>query len=83
MADALVDAHPLLAYFRPYLGEHLAHDFEDCSPDRVISIGNCDQVVRSVQEYIKTQVPTALVLGGYDESKVGNDRYPGINQYIQ
>lgn len=32
--------------------------------------------------YIKSKVNTALILGGYDGTKAGNNRYPGINQFI-
>ena len=40
-------------------------------------------MVKDIQESIKAKVPTSLILGAYDESKAGNEKYPGISQYIQ
>ena len=89
--DGLVGEFPLLAYFRDYLVEHLDNDlshFGDAlDPNRPAPIveledGEEARVVGSVQDYIRGKVRTSLVLGGYDPTKEGNDRYPGIDQYI-
>lgn len=54
----------------------------------VDGVNEANRVVGAVQDYIKDKVSTSLVLGGYREQDEhgrplsGNDRYPGIEQYI-
>ena len=86
--DNLVGSYRLLEYFQDYLVKHLTHDltkFNNAASDKGdINIVNGDEVVESVQTYIASKVPTALVLGGYvDSGDEDNARYPGIGQYLQ
>ena len=81
--DELVKEHPLLAYFRPYLEEHLKNDYAQCRESNCqIAIDNVSDIIRKVKEYVKGKVMTALILGNYDASLSGNGRYPGIDQYL-
>lgn len=90
--DHLVSSFPLLAYFRDYLMEHIGHDLEvfskaiDTSKPAYYADFVDDEkkrVVKSVQDYIRNKVRTAIVLGGYNPMIIGvNEKYPGIDQYI-
>lgn len=94
--DKLVAQYKLLKYFRDYLKLHLENDLADfqnallstATPTTAFASGEEQRVVAAVQDYIKGKVGTCLVLGGYSETDKegrplsGNDRYPGIDQYL-
>jgi hypothetical protein len=47
-----------------------------------VTWANSDEIVGSVQQYIKSKAPAMLTLGGYVGTQTGNNRYPGIQSYI-
>ena len=72
-----------LSYFRQYLSQNFkTNSLKKPLNFTEIEVENEEDIVKAVQGYLKSKIPASLVIGGYDETKTGNERYPGINSYI-
>lgn len=56
-----------------------SHDSANCQIDHAKIVSD---VISSVRNFIKSKVPTSLVLGVYDNSKTGNAKFNGLDSYI-
>ena len=71
-----------LSYFRQYLSQNFKSDSLKKPNSTEIEVENGEDIVKAAQGYLKSKIPASLVIGGYDETKEGNECYPGISSYI-
>lgn len=86
LVGRLVFKFPLLNYFNDYLNKHIKNDFTIGNNKGLEVKPNPDSLnntMGAIRSYITSKIPASLVIGGYDDKKSDNGRYPGIGTYIQ
>ena len=85
LVDSIVGVWPLLGYFRNHLKNYLSSSvIIASSANQNVTIDNATEnaILNGVRDFIVSKVPTSMVIGGYDHTKTGNERYPNLNSYI-
>ena len=82
--DVVVGEWPLLGYFRNHLKNYLNGVIVASGGNQEVTVDSNtrDAILRGVRDFIMSKVQAALVIGGYDTSKTGNEMYPNLNSYL-